>query len=116
MMRKMIIGSAMTLSLLTLAPAVTALPAHAATSHHAAFAAGEDGDDATPPPPTVPSSGGGGGGGGTPSGGASTGGGGMADLSSNQGTDAALWLASGGAGLGLLGAGAIARRRRAVTA
>jgi hypothetical protein len=92
-----------------------AIPAAHAAPH--AYAAGEDGDDDVAPPPTNGGGGGGGGGGATPSGGASTGAGGMATAGSDS---IAPFLAIGGVGAALIGAGAgssaLARRRRSVNA
>jgi len=113
-MRKSTIVSAMALSLISVGSiTAAALPASAAT-HHAARAAGEDTGDGSTPPPTVGSSGGGGGGSSSsPSGGVATGAGGMAK---SHDADAAPFLAAGAAGFALIGASAIARRRRTVAA
>ena len=100
-MRKRTILPVIALGALTLGTISTALPAGAAMQF------GEDGNDGT----TTPTNGTGSGSGATPSGGAATGGGGMADGSTSN-ANAALWLAAGGAGLALIGTGAIARRRR----
>jgi hypothetical protein len=107
-MRKTTIIPAMALSLLTLGSvSAMAVPAGAATHHASIRTAGED-DDTTSP--TTPE---GSGGGSTPSGGAATGAGGMA---TGGAADVAPWLAAGGAGIALLGAGALSRRRRPVEA
>jgi hypothetical protein len=105
-MRKMRIVPAIALSMMTLGIVAYAVPASASPTHASVRSAGEDNDgtDVTTP-------GSGGGGGGTPSGGAATGAGGMATTESR---DVAPFVASGVAGLGLLGASVLVRRRRSV--
>jgi hypothetical protein len=112
-MRKIMIVPALALSLMSMGMIAEAVPAGA----HQVIHAGED-DDATTD--TVPGSGSGGSGGssssggsGAPSGGASTGAGGTAVEDAH---DAAPWLATGAAGLALIGVSAATRRRRAVKA
>jgi hypothetical protein len=103
-MRKSTIFPAIMLSFVTLGTVATALPATAAPSHHAtARVAGED-DDSTPPDTSN-----GGGGSSSPSGGAATGLGGTAADTEQSATP---WLLAGGAGLALLGAGAVGVRRQ----
>jgi hypothetical protein len=106
-MRKTTVLPTIVLSFLTLGTVASALPANA-TTHHAARTAGEDDDDAT-----TPDTSNGGAGSGAPSGGAATGAGGMAGADSSS---ALPWLAAGGAGLALVGAGAVTRRRRPLEA
>jgi hypothetical protein len=101
-MRKSKILSVIALGALTLGTISTALPAGASMRF------GEDGNDGTTQPTVVS---GGGSGAGSPSGGASTGGGGMASAPTSN-PNVVLWLAAGGAGLALVGTGAVARRRR----
>jgi hypothetical protein len=102
-MRKSTIFPAIMLSFVTLGTVATALPATAAPSHHAtARVAGED-EDSTPPDTSN------GGGGSSPSGGAATGLGGTATDTEQS---AMPWLVAGGAGLALLGAGAVGVRRQ----
>jgi hypothetical protein len=108
----MMIVPAMALSLMTLGVIAQVAPASA----HAVVHTGEDGDDSTTI--TAPSGGGGSssgssGGSSTPSGGISTGAGGTAVGDEH---DLAPWLATGAAGIALVGVSAATRRRRAVKA
>jgi hypothetical protein len=115
-MRKTMIIPAMALSLMSLGAIAGVTPAGA----HQAVHTGEDGDSTTV---TVPSGGGGSssgassggssGGSATPSGGISTGAGGTAVGHEN---DLTPWLATGAAGIALVGVSAATRRRRAVKA
>ena len=106
-MRKRTILPVIALGALTLGTISTTLPAGASTQHSVRF--GEDDNDGTTSPTAVSGTGSGSGAGSTPSGGASTGAGGMAGGSSSN-PNVVLWLATGGAGLALIGT--VARRRR----
>jgi hypothetical protein len=105
-MRKRTILPVIALSAITLGTISTALPAGASVPF---------GEDEDTPPVTQPvqstAASGGGGGGATPVGGAATGGGGLAEAPTSS-PNVALWLATGGAGLALIGTGVAARRRR----
>jgi hypothetical protein len=112
--RRITIIPALALSFMSLGVVVHVSPASAHTAIHA----GEDGDDSTPA--TTPSASGGsgsssGGSGSstTPSGGISTGAGGTA-LGNEH--DPVPWLATGAAGVALVGASVATRRRRALKA
>jgi hypothetical protein len=109
-MRKSTIFPVIALSALTLGTISTALPAGASVQR--SVRAGENNDDGDGTTQnTVGSGSGSGSGSATPSGGASTGGGGMAG-NQTSGPNVVLWLVAGGAGLALIGTGAVARRRR----
>ncbi len=109
-MRRTTIFPVIALSALTLGTISTALPAGASVRHSVRAGENNDDGDGTTQPTTVADSGSGSGSA-TPSGGASTGGGGMAG-NSTSGPNVVLWLVAGGAGLALIGTGAVARRRR----
>jgi hypothetical protein len=105
-MRKSTIFPVMALSALTLGTITTTLPAGASAQQSVRFGEDDNAGDGTTQPTVVA-----GDGSTTPVGGAATGGGGTAG-SPTSNPNVLLWFAAGGAGLALIGTGAVARRRR----
>jgi hypothetical protein len=102
-MRKTMIAPAVVLSVMSFGMIAQAVPASA---HPASFVAGEDDGEDVPPTNNA-------GGSGAPSGGAATGAGGSAV---EHTSDVAPFLATGAAGIGMLGLATALRRRRTVGA